>query len=130
MDHDRTDHRQDFAQWQVANFGSTNNPSAAASADPDNDGANNYYEFLTMTPPLTALLCGKLISPTRAPTLMSIICSLPIAASSSNKAAISQPGRRGMFPQPACIWGVEPVGQRLGSASWRAAVFRVRISEP
>ncbi len=45
--------RQDFPQWQVAWFGSTNNPLAAANADPDNDGANNYYEFLTMTSPVT-----------------------------------------------------------------------------
>jgi hypothetical protein len=45
--------RQDFAQWQVAWFGSTNNPMAAPAADPDNDGANNYYEYLTMTSPLT-----------------------------------------------------------------------------
>jgi mono/diheme cytochrome c family protein len=45
--------RQDFAQWQIANFGSTNNPMAAAGADPDADGANNRYEFLTRTPPQT-----------------------------------------------------------------------------
>jgi mono/diheme cytochrome c family protein len=44
---------QTFAQWQIANFGSTNNPSAAANADPDSDSANNYYEFLTRTSPLT-----------------------------------------------------------------------------
>jgi hypothetical protein len=44
--------RQDFSQWQVAWFGSTNNPLAAPDADPDNDGANNYYEFLTMTSPI------------------------------------------------------------------------------
>src|SRR4029077_12591904 len=43
--------RQDFSQWQIANFGATNNPLGAANADPDADGANNYYEFLTYSPP-------------------------------------------------------------------------------
>jgi len=43
--------RQTFAQWQVAHFGSTNNPSAAASFDADGDGASNYIEYLTRTDP-------------------------------------------------------------------------------
>jgi hypothetical protein len=42
---------QTFADWQLAVFGSTNDPNAAASADPDSDGAINYVEYLTGTDP-------------------------------------------------------------------------------
>ena len=34
-----------FEQWQIANFGSTSNPDAAASGDPDADGTLNETEF-------------------------------------------------------------------------------------
>lgn len=40
---------QTFADWQLAVFGSTNDPNASATADPDLDGANNYLEYLTGT---------------------------------------------------------------------------------
>ena len=40
-----------FAQWQVLHFGSTNSPNALATADPDNDRASNYIEYLTQTNP-------------------------------------------------------------------------------
>jgi glucose/arabinose dehydrogenase len=40
-----------FAQWQTNHFGSTNSPDAAATADPDNDGARNMLEYLTGTNP-------------------------------------------------------------------------------
>jgi len=40
-----------FAQWQVSNFGSTNEPTGQLSMDPDNDGASNYEEYLTGTNP-------------------------------------------------------------------------------
>jgi hypothetical protein len=42
---------QSFSDWQMAHFGSTNAPNAAATADPDGDGANNYLEYLTKTDP-------------------------------------------------------------------------------
>jgi hypothetical protein len=34
-----------FEEWQIANFGSVSNPSAAATADPDGDGTSNLAEF-------------------------------------------------------------------------------------
>jgi glucose/arabinose dehydrogenase/mono/diheme cytochrome c family protein len=42
---------QSFTTWQTNNFGSTNAPNALASADPDEDDANNFTEYLTFTDP-------------------------------------------------------------------------------
>lgn len=47
--------RQSFAQWQLAIFGSTNSANALATADPDGDRANNYYEYLTQTSPTNSV---------------------------------------------------------------------------
>jgi len=46
--------RLSFPQWQVQYFGSTGNPNAAADADPDRDGHNNFEEFHTYTNPTMA----------------------------------------------------------------------------
>jgi PKD repeat protein len=40
-----------FQSWQVFYFGSTTNPAAAPTADPDNDGMSNRAEFLVGTDP-------------------------------------------------------------------------------
>jgi glucose/arabinose dehydrogenase len=45
--------RQSFSQWQTANFGSSANPNAAPSADPERDGQTNAFEFLARTSPLS-----------------------------------------------------------------------------
>ena len=48
-----------FPAWQMRIFGSTNSLQAAANADPDKDGANNYFEFLTGTSPLNVASVWK-----------------------------------------------------------------------
>lgn len=43
-----------YAAWQSNYFGSTNAANAAQLADPDDDGAKNYLEYLTGTVPTNA----------------------------------------------------------------------------
>jgi alpha-galactosidase len=40
-----------FLAWQIRYFGSTGNPDAAASVDPDGDGMSNFQEYLAGTDP-------------------------------------------------------------------------------
>ncbi len=53
-----------FQAWQVQYFGSTTNPAAAASADPDGDGQNNLAEFLTGTDPTNSASSLRITSVT------------------------------------------------------------------
>jgi uncharacterized repeat protein (TIGR03806 family) len=43
--------RRSFTDWQTYYFGSTGNPDAAPTADPDRDGQNNQEEFFANTNP-------------------------------------------------------------------------------
>jgi len=43
--------RQAFADWQVAHFGSTNDPNGGVSGDPDLDGRVNQHEYFAGTDP-------------------------------------------------------------------------------
>jgi PKD repeat protein len=54
-----------FQNWQVQYFGSTTNPAAAASADPDGDGCNNLCEFLSGTDPTNSASSFHITSVTR-----------------------------------------------------------------
>jgi uncharacterized repeat protein (TIGR03806 family) len=42
---------QSFAEWQIANFGSTGDPAAAPDFDADGDGRTNRMEFLVRSDP-------------------------------------------------------------------------------
>ncbi len=42
---------QSYADWQIQHFGTTNNPDAGGSADPDGDGNVNDLEYLTGSDP-------------------------------------------------------------------------------
>jgi len=46
--------RETFVQWQLAKFGSTNLAEAQLMADPDDDTAPNFLEYLTGTDPQQA----------------------------------------------------------------------------
>jgi hypothetical protein len=45
---------QDYADWQLSHFGSTNRPGSAPGEDPDSDDASNELEYLTGSNPLLA----------------------------------------------------------------------------
>ena len=51
-----------FQTWQVQYFGSTENPSAAASMDADGDGQNNLAEFLAGTDPTNSVSALRITS--------------------------------------------------------------------
>jgi hypothetical protein len=57
-----------FEQWQVDNFGSTDNPLADPNADPDGDGQNNLAEFLAGTDPTNSGSALRIVSAVRQTT--------------------------------------------------------------
>jgi PKD repeat protein len=51
-----------FEGWQIQYFGSTNNPAAAPSADPDGDGMTDLQEFLAGTNPTNSASAFRITS--------------------------------------------------------------------
>ena len=64
-----------FEQWQLAHFGCSGCPQAAASADPDGDGLNNQAEFLAGTDPNNSGSALRIISATKAANDITVIWS-------------------------------------------------------
>jgi len=46
--------RQTYAEWRLAQFGSSTSPESAETFDADGDGLTNYEEFLGLTSPMNA----------------------------------------------------------------------------
>jgi uncharacterized repeat protein (TIGR03806 family) len=59
----------DFATWQIHYFGSTSSPQAAPDADPDQDGASNYLEYLVGSNPLDPTDAWKISIERQGPRL-------------------------------------------------------------
>jgi hypothetical protein len=63
---------QAFEDWQSQHFGSTSDPRAGATLDPDGDGTTNMNEFLAGTDPLDAASTLRTVSLTRDPAAATV----------------------------------------------------------
>jgi hypothetical protein len=124
---------QTFADWQIAHFGSTNDPNPSATADPDGDRANNFLEYLTQTDPqdpnstwrMTISSTGDQInlSYPRIPNLGVVI------ETSTNALSWTSWDVPGNEPSLAATAGTTSLsGPRFGSAA--AGFFRARFVLP
>jgi glucose/arabinose dehydrogenase/mono/diheme cytochrome c family protein len=52
--------RQTYAEWRLAQFGSSSSPEGTLNFDADGDGVSNYNEFLGQTSPMNA---GSVLNP-------------------------------------------------------------------
>jgi hypothetical protein len=126
---------QSFADWQLFYFGSTTAPSAAQTADPDNDGAKNYLEYLTHTVPtnstdawqISVALNGALAAinfPQIANRGFEVQATTNLADASS-WAPLNVPANAPFYPASNRVGTVaEP------AASSAPTFYRVRVFEP
>jgi hypothetical protein len=123
----------DFASWQVDNFGpgAATDPQAAATADPDNDGQNNQMEFLAGTLPKNAasVFTVRIQSVPGQPTHKSVVFGPVIAGrtyrvlASTNLAATSWPDISGPLTS-------SNVPFTDTAATGARKFYRVQISKP
>jgi len=123
-----------YASWQSNYFGSTNAVNAAQLADPDNDGAKNYLEYLTDTVPTNSTSGWKVsiahsnnqvhvVIPHVANRAMEVQATTNLLNSNS-WSALNLPANAPFFPASNRTSVVsEPPGAT-------PKYYRVRVSEP
>ncbi len=124
-----------FATWQSNFFGGTNLPQAALLADPDNDRAKNYLEYLTSTVPTNALSAWQ-IAVAESNAQVHVVIPQPANRSvevqrttnlfnESSWAPLNVPANAPFFPATNRTLTVsDPIAQP------GATFYRVRVAEP
>ena len=122
--------RMSFADWQVANFDSTNAPGALAADDPDLDNRSNYLEYLLGTSPQLPNASADLsldVSSSAVATISYLLSPNAIAqvqtsTNLSNWSLWNVPGNNGL-PQVTNPQNIS------GSATNNAAFFRLLLNQ-
>jgi hypothetical protein len=124
---------QSFADWQLVYFGSTNAAHAQPLADPDDDGAENYLEYLTATEPTNAAAAwGIAIAQSNGNALVVIpqvanrgfeIQASTNLPSSDSWSALNLPANAPFFPSSNRTVTVEETIQPVSPRFYRARVF-------
>jgi hypothetical protein len=96
-----------FSQWQIAYFGSTNNPAAAPSADPDGDGISNTNEFLSGTNPTNSASGLRIISATRQAT--NVVVTWQTAGGKTNFVQATSGGSGGSYSTNGFVDIIGPI---------------------
>jgi len=81
-----------FQAWQIQYFGSTTNPAAAASADPDGDGQNNLAEFTAGTDPTNSASALRITSITIQGTNIVVSWSTGVGKTNALQVTSGAPG--------------------------------------
>ena len=115
-----------FQAWQIQYFGSTVNPVAAPTADPDGDGQNNFTEFIAGFDPTNNtsfwIIQG---GPTNGAVSLAVNFSDNVTASVTNRLWDFGDGSTGSGPTPTHTYtntGVFSVSETLFSVNGTATL--------
>ena len=122
-----------FLEWQSQHFGCTNCPQAAATADPDGDGQNNFAEFLAGTDPASGASVFRIISIARTNNNLRITWNMGAGKTNALQRTAGGPGGRYSTNTFTDIFTVtNTVGSvtnclDIGATNFPARYYRVRL---